>query len=238
MSFQRNRSQQRRHIKPIKRNELQCILSAQRSKDGKSSVKFEQEQIEWDKKWNSDKVTYCLTKDSKDIENDAGEWKAVWLAMNTWSLEIPLTLQLVKKDKNPDITIEFADSYEEPIFKDNTDMLAFAHFPGTPEQGTIKLNEDKLWSLDGKFLGFNKTYNMVHTLVHEIGHALGLTHAAPKFSLGSVMSTNYNGTLQLSNNDIDRIVAKYDEKPGRNSKNYKDTKKELLDQIKNLKILK
>jgi hypothetical protein len=96
--------------------------------------------------------------------------------------------------------------------------LAYAYFPKTSQQGVIKFSDEHIWSLDGKPVSapydptgktMFKTYNLLHTLIHEIGHSLGLTHSEGSGLEKTVMYPFYNEQLDLSDYDIDRIVAKY-----------------------------
>ena len=140
------------------------------------------------------------------------------LAMTTWDFEVDLTLQVVKKNENPDITLEFSDSENDDYFKDNPSVLAYAYYPKTSREGIIKFSEDHLWSLDGQPITAPydptgrtkfKTYNMIHTLIHEIGHSIGLSHAEGTNHSKAIMYPYYNGQLDLDEHDIERIVAKY-----------------------------
>ena len=54
-----------------------------------------------------------------------------------------------------------------------------------------------------------KTYNLLHTLIHEIGHSIGLTHSEGSGLEKTVMYPFYNEQLDLTDYDIDRIVAIY-----------------------------
>jgi len=219
-----------------KRNKLSCAMMAQNPQSQvDNQIQFKEEVDEWNLKWekNDNIVTYCLIKDTKDILGDSLEKRAVNLAMDTWNVEIPLELQSVNKDQNPDIRIEFTDSNDD-WFKVNP-SLAYAHFPGTENQGTIKFNDDYYWSLDGKpkpspddptGKTIVSTYNFLHTLIHEIGHGLGLPHAKED-AKDSVMYYNYNGRLDLSKNDIERIVEKYRKREWTHEGQYERRKKVL-----------
>ncbi|MDH3696192.1 MAG: matrixin family metalloprotease [Nitrosopumilus sp.] len=49
----------------------------------------------------------------------------------------------------------------------------------------------------------------MHTLIHEIGHSMGLTHSEGSGLERTVMYPFYNEQLDLTDYDIDRIVAVY-----------------------------
>jgi len=189
-----------------------------------------------ERKWKKNQITYALLKDSKDIPGESAERIAVNLAMTTWDFEIPLELKVVKKNQNPDMKIEFVNPNLDSTFKFRSSILAYAYFPGTLKQGVIKFNENYTWTLDGKSIpspadpsGVRriKTYNMLHTLIHEIGHSLGLDHAQGPQSTNSVMHPTYTGQLDLSADDIKRIVKKYDAREWANQTHYNRMKKWL-----------
>ena len=175
-------------------------------------------QSEWTRKWEHNPVTYSLLRDSEDIPRQAEERKALNLAMTTWDFEIPLKLQWVKKDQNPDIRIEFKTKDEEPYFKERPSVLAFAYFPGQGSvSGIIIFNEEYRWSLDGKPLKMineggveimAKTFNIITVLIHEIGHSLGLKHS--ESTTRDVMNPYYEAEiLDLTAEDIYRIRKIY-----------------------------
>ena len=103
------RATKRLHIRPLKKNEFLCsMVSTTPQNIGNQSAHFQENQKEWDKKWDTKKpITFALIKDSKDIPGNSLEKSAVYYAMMIWSMEIPINLTLVKKNKNPDITIVF-----------------------------------------------------------------------------------------------------------------------------------
>ena len=198
---------------------LGCIVKAKNAQSrNNNEVEFEAQQVEYPHKWDKPIVTYAMIRGTEDLPEDSMEIVAMNLAMTTWDFEIPLTLQVVKKNENPDITLEFSDSDHDDYFRDSPSVLAYAYYPKTSLAGVIKFNDDYLWSLDGqpvpapydttgrtKF----KTYNMIHTLIHEIGHSLGLTHSENTQYSNTVMYPFYNGQVDLDEYDIERIVAKY-----------------------------
>ena len=196
-----------------------CIVKAKNPQShSNNEVEFETQQNEYPHKWDKSIVTYAVLRGTEDLPDDSMEKLVMNLAMTTWDFEIPLVLQVVKKDENPDITLEFSDSDHDDYFKDRPSVLAYAYYPKTSLEGVIKFNDDYLWSLDGqpvpapydptgrtKF----KTYNLLHTLIHEIGHSLGLSHSEDTQYSNTVMYPFYNGQIDLDEYDIERIVAKY-----------------------------
>lgn len=164
---------------------------------------IEEKQTHWKHKWDKHTVTYALQKDTEDIDGRRIEERAVNLAFLTWNIEIPLKLKSVRGRKTPDIYINFVHAKNDAYLKNKKNVLAYAYFPKTSKQGKIVFNEDYLWTVNGR----NNSYNMVHVLIHELGHSLGLTHDV--HDRKSVMWWQYNGQMNLSSYDINRITEKY-----------------------------
>ncbi|WP_371503653.1 matrixin family metalloprotease [Nitrosopumilus adriaticus] len=236
----------------LKLNDLNCIA---RARDHTSlediSIKFDT-QIEIPDKWTKPVVTYCLIRGSDDILDDKDENIALNLAMTTWDFEIPLTLKVVSKTDDPDITVEFTDSQHDNFFKEDSSILAYAYFPNSANEGIIKFNDDRRWSLDGKPILIQgdsndlvsvKTYNLHSTLIHEIGHSLGLLHSKRGIDddeytdseiEDTIMHPMYNGRLDLALYDIDRIVTKYGAREWKTDEQYNRMKNWLHFRIRRI----
>ena len=223
-------------------NEFGCILTAKdvHSKTNNEAV-YEVQQSEYPHKWDKPTITYAVIRGTEDIPGESMERIAMNLAMTTWDFEIPITLQVVKKNENPDITLEFANNENDPFFKERPSVLAYAYYPKTAQQGVIKFSDEHIWSLDGKPIVAPydptgktkfKTYNLLHTLIHEIGHSLGLSHSEGTMHSNAVMYPFYNEQLDLTEHDIDRIITKYGSRQWAHPSHYNRMKEWLRYRIR------
>ena len=227
-----------------------CIVTASSPEDKeKNSLSFSHEgpaHREPDVKWEKSVVTYALIKGTKDIRenSDVTEKTAMNLAMLTWGLEIPLTLKLVKKDENPDITVVFKHTNEDDYLRDHPRVLGYAYPPKHSHEGILVINDDYLWSVNGepieawkvdpihyppenttKF----KTWNLTSTLIHELGHTLGMPHIddCPE----CIMYTRDNENVDLHDRDIEIIQSKYGN-TNRSAREYRRLKTWLKKRIR------
>lgn len=206
-----------------------CVVKAFDNKP----TEFTLEQTEWPYKWMKNPVTYSVIRGTDDMAGDAPERLAVNLAMTTWEAEINLKLKWVKRDDNPDITIEWRPKEEDDLFKSQGGVLAYAYFPNTSREGEIVFNDDYHWGMkealitvtnpDGTLHHGVKQYNVIQTLTHEIGHSIGLTHSDGNSCPKCMMHFSYNGQLNLAPLDIERIVAVYGKRnwPSQRYANFK-----------------
>ena len=204
-----------------------CVITA-KDKEGKISYLENPEHREPMTKWNKSEIKYALIKGTRDIkeESDTPERIAMNLAILTWSLEVNQKFKSVKKDENPDITVDFRhpteDNYLARRKSEGVNILGYAFPPGHPEQGTLVINDDYRWSITGKpvlasdvapqhyEVGSTTTFttwNLTSTLIHELGHTIGMPHIldCPE----CVMYDKDNSNVDLHEKEIKIIQEKY-----------------------------
>ena len=207
-----------------------CVIADDSDDEEKKNISFSSERPlhrESDIKWNKQTVTFSLIKGTRDMMDDSDllEKRAMNLAMMTWKVEIPLDLKLVKKDQNPDITVEFKHVSEDSYLQNRPWILGYAYRPTEgPLEGTLVLNDDKLWSLRGEPIDAETyiritgrqvanptntfpTYNLLSTMIHELGHTLGMPHIDDCEEC--IMYTHDNNKMELHDQDIAIIQSKY-----------------------------
>lgn len=231
-----------------------CVIAPSHKKEtGKNGLTYSHEGAlhrEPEIKWNKSEVTYALIKGTRDIreDSDVTEKTAMSLAMLTWGLEIDLKLKLVKKDQNPDITVNFkhsdADEYLARRKREGTNILGYAYDPAHVQKGTLVINDDYLWSATGESVEAWKvhpehygpedpqtvpTYNLTSTLIHELGHTLGMPHIDDCEEC--IMYTHDNENVILKDQEIEIIRKKYG-KTTRSEREYTRLKEWLSKRIK------
>lgn len=192
--------------------------------DNNDNVKFiennnvTQSQKEWTRIWTKRILTYSIINGTQDIPKNSKEFLALGIALVTWGAEVDLKFRRVKHTENPDIRIEFKTAVQEHRFEESPNVLAFAFMPGQGSaSGIVVFNEEYLWSMDGKRIDGQRTWNVIHVMIHELGHTLGLLHDEHN-DTSDVMDPFYNpNVLELSDWDILRIRQLY---PIRNFKNW------------------
>jgi len=196
--------------------QTECICKEHPLNNGKVSFASSGEQSEWSHKWDQDPITYSVIRGTDDLTGESIERLMVNLAMTTWDIEIKPRLKWVPNTQNPDIRVEWKNQEDDEMFRTMNGVLAYAYFPKTSKAGQIVFNDKYLWGPKSDLVSVTnpdgtiskvKQYNALHTLIHEIGHSIGLLHN--ETMLDSVMYPFYNGQLNLTQNDIDRIVSKY-----------------------------
>ena len=200
-----------------------AIVKDPDNKEGKLGLQFEEDGDfasipQFGKIWTEadgitprKKLTYSITKGTNDLTGESKEVLALNLAMTTWDIEIRTILKQVTRFENPDIRIEFRQPEEDELFRDRTNVLAYAFYPGQGAvSGLIVFNDKFFWSLidtsriitnpDGSKSNV-KVYNVISTMIHETGHGLGLRHAedCPL----CIMHPTYNEQVKL--HDVEKL---------------------------------
>ena len=183
-----------------------------------------EEQIEEDKQFGvfpipqTGKLTYRLVNHSSDFDKKNKNRIGMNYALTQWDVEIKPDLKYLSMDQSSDISIEFKNSQDDDIFKDEPNVLAYAYFPnaGPSLRGIVRINDDYEWSLNGKDKSITneggqrvkiKTWDLILVLRHELGHTFGLPHSP---NPNNTMSNNYEiMSRHNTDEDIARIRAKY-----------------------------
>lgn len=187
-------------------------------------------QIEEDKKYgklNPHNGQLWVQLLQHDTELTRGQFrKGAWSSMLAWERVIDVDFVRVKLDSPPDIKIMFKSSTEDPLFKNEPNVLAYMYYPiASPSfRGICVINADYPWTYDGSdrsgqwildktgkrvqnLNSMYQTWSLFKVIRHELGHGIGLPHSKLQ---EQTMSSSY-GKMADRNTDRDnkRGQAKY-----------------------------
>ncbi|KAK6296054.1 hypothetical protein J4Q44_G00337670 [Coregonus suidteri] len=129
------------------------------------------------------------------------------LALKIWSDAAPLKFIKVNHD-TADIVLSFARKTHGDFFPFDgpKGVLAHAFEPGEGMGGDVHFDEDEIWTMGHRKLG----YNLFTVAAHEFGHSLGLSHSKDPSSLMYPNYKYYNGAqYTLPRDDALGIQALY-----------------------------
>ncbi|MEZ4300802.1 MAG: matrixin family metalloprotease [Polyangiaceae bacterium] len=166
--------------------------------------------------WPTSSVSYAFDGMHPDLDEPTfrSEVRAA-LDEWTWATEGRRTFHEIADPHDAQIVLGFraADHAGAGNCKDSFSrgLLTIAHaytFESTCLAGTIHLNQDLTWVMDGS--NRKGTYDVRYAVLHEVGHILGLSHVNEP---GHIMYANYVGVVRkLTQEESQAVIAVLDGK--------------------------
>ncbi|CAB1349102.1 unnamed protein product [Coregonus sp. 'balchen'] len=157
-------------------------------------------------KWKNHTITYRISQYTPDLTREEVD-TSFRLALKIWSDAAPLKFIKVNHD-TADIVLSFARKTHGDFFPFDgpKGVLAHAFEPGEGMGGDVHFDEDEIWTMGHRKLG----YNLFTVAAHEFGHSLGLSHSKDPSSLMYPNYKYYNGAqYTLPRDDALGIQALY-----------------------------
>ena len=160
-------------------------------------------------KWEKKKLTWRVTKFSRNGMPEALVHEALRRAFYVWESHADLTFEWLERGL-PDLEIrwEVGDHGDgsDNAFDGSGGTLAHAFFPqGDRLSGDLHFDDEEIWTLGTASVGVNLT----QAAAHEIGHSLGLDHSSDSSALMAPVYRGYVEDFDLQPDDIAKIQALY-----------------------------